>query len=206
MATTRKEASFNSPGLGAKVPASSPVARQRKAKQGPRRAKLLEEIMARSTNAIAALDLEGRFTLANHRVAEITGYAQEELLGRSYTVLLAPKSLDPVQTAITRTLTEGNLISGFETEVVRKDGTIRNVAFNLSPVFVEGKIVGGNLSARLHANKLACLGFYRLKVFSVPLCLRGEVLVCERSWQTTSKPPRPFVAVAPRKHPAEGPW
>jgi PAS domain S-box-containing protein len=142
MATTRKEASFNSPRLGAEVPASSPAARQRKAKKGPRRAKLLEEIMACSTNAIAALDLEGRFTLANHRVAEITGYAQEELLGRSYTVLLAPKSLDPVQTAITRTLTEGNLISGFETEVVRKDGTIRNVAFNLSPVFVEGKIVG----------------------------------------------------------------
>ncbi|HEV2381719.1 MAG TPA: PAS domain S-box protein [Terriglobia bacterium] len=143
MATTRKEISFNSPPrLGAEVLASSAAARQRKAKNRPGRAKLLEEIMACSTNAIAALDLEGRFTLANHRVAEITGYAQEELLGQSYTVLLAPKSLNPVRMAITRTLTEGNLISGFETEVVRKDGTIRNVAFNLSPVFAEGKIVG----------------------------------------------------------------
>jgi len=105
-------------------------------------AELLEEIMSCTTNAIAALDLEGRFTLANHRTAQITGYSREELLGRPYSVLLPPEHLGRVRTAVTQTLTEGRLIFGFETEVLRKDRTIRNVAFNLSPVLVKGQIVG----------------------------------------------------------------
>lgn len=137
----RKGIPFTSDGVRPEVRASTD-ARQRDAREVLPRAELLEEIMACTTNAIAALDLEGRFTLANHRIAEITGYTQEELLARPYTVLLAPERLDRVRTAVAKTLTEGGLISDFETELVRKDGTIRNVAFNLSPVFVKGQIVG----------------------------------------------------------------
>jgi PAS domain S-box-containing protein len=138
---TRKGAPLISEGVRPEVPAST-APRQGDAKEVLERADLLEEIMACTTNAIAALDLEGKFTLANHRAAEITGYSREELLGRPYSVLLPPDRLDRVRTAVTKILTEGGLISGFETELLRKDRTIRNVAFNLSPVFVKGKIAG----------------------------------------------------------------
>jgi len=101
-----------------------------------------EKVMECATNAIGALDLEGRFTLVNRRVTEITGYEAEELIGQSYDFLLCPRDRVRVQEAVTNTLAEGTPIFQFETELLRKDGAIRMISFSLAPLLVEGTISG----------------------------------------------------------------
>ena len=56
------------------------------------RARVLESAIT----AIWALDRAGRITLANQRVAAITGYAVEELLGRTPAFLVPPDQRDAV--------------------------------------------------------------------------------------------------------------
>src|SRR5262245_3116804 len=52
-----------------------------------------DRFMEAASNAIGALDSEGKFVLANRRLAEITGYSVEALLGRSFQTLAAPEEL-----------------------------------------------------------------------------------------------------------------
>ena len=96
-----------------------------------------ERVMEAATNAIAALNLEGKFILANQRVAEITGYRVDELLGRSFQTLLAPEDVERVSEAVLQTLSGGVPIAQFETPLVRKDGARRIISFSLAPLMLK---------------------------------------------------------------------
>src|SRR5882672_12602397 len=97
-------------------------------------AELWRRVMRATTNAISVLDPEGKFIMVNRRACEITGYSQDELIGRMFSILLPPDDLPPVYERVMRTLTEGVPVSRFETRLVRKDGSIRIIRFNLEPL------------------------------------------------------------------------
>src|SRR5436853_17649 len=59
-----------------------------------------ERILESAVTAIVAFDREGRFTLVNGRVSELTGYAADELLGRTPDFLLPPEQRDAVMQAL----------------------------------------------------------------------------------------------------------
>ncbi|MGH9843219.1 MAG: PAS domain S-box protein, partial [Blastocatellia bacterium] len=97
-----------------------------------------ERVMEAATNAIAVLDSEGKFILANCRAAEITGYTVEDLIGRSFHTLLPETELARVSEQVQATLTQCVQVLQFETEVLRKDGATRTISFSLEPLVLEG--------------------------------------------------------------------
>lgn len=100
-------------------------------------AELWQRVMRATTNAIGVLDPDGKFVMVNRRACEITGYSQDELIGRAFSILLFPDDLPPVYERVMRTLTEGVPVSRFETPMVRKDGSTRIIRFNLEPLVLK---------------------------------------------------------------------
>ncbi len=97
-----------------------------------------ERVMEAATNAIAVLDSEGKFILANRRAAEITGYTVEDLIGRSFHTLLPETELARVSEQVQATLTRRVPVSQFECELLRQDGATRTISFSLEPLVLEG--------------------------------------------------------------------
>jgi diguanylate cyclase (GGDEF)-like protein/PAS domain S-box-containing protein len=100
-------------------------------------------VMESTADAIVAFDVEGRVTLTNRRAFEMTGYSQEELIGQSYRVIIAPDRVHAMEAALRETVQQGLRMEGFETEAVRKDGRRVQIALNLAPLLERGEIVGG---------------------------------------------------------------
>jgi two-component system, cell cycle sensor histidine kinase and response regulator CckA len=92
--------------------------------------------------AVGALDREGRFTLVNHRLCEMVGYSEAELLSQHFSMVLPPDDLPRITEQFYRTVQEGAVLERTETQIVRKDGKQITVAFGWSPLVEEGKIVG----------------------------------------------------------------
>jgi PAS domain S-box-containing protein/diguanylate cyclase (GGDEF)-like protein len=106
-------------------------------------AQFLGKIMDCATNAIAAFDLEGHYIFANDRACELTGYSQEELRERSAEDMMPIRFDDPAVVAFQQTLLRGEPVERFDTEIIRKDGTKRQITFSLRPLLApDGQIVG----------------------------------------------------------------
>jgi len=101
----------------------------------------LESVMEGVTNAIYVIDLEDNFTLTNRASSKITGYAVDELVGQSFSMLLEGDTLLELNRQLTRVKALGATISQFETEFVRKNRTKVFVNINLSPLYEDGKII-----------------------------------------------------------------
>ncbi|MGB7621953.1 MAG: PAS domain S-box protein [Terriglobia bacterium] len=101
-----------------------------------------DKVMENATNSIYALDLKGRFTLANERASRITGYRLDELIGMSFQRLFSPAVLPRVLKQFDRLVTEGTSISQYETDLIRKDGTTVTISFSLAPLLENGAVVG----------------------------------------------------------------
>jgi PAS domain S-box-containing protein len=99
-------------------------------------------VMEADTNAIAVLDADGRFVLANQRACEITGYNLDEFVGRNFQTLLPDTERLRVSEQISVTLTRGAPISGMETEILHKDGCTRIIRLSLQPLVLEDGRMG----------------------------------------------------------------
>jgi PAS domain S-box-containing protein len=95
-----------------------------------------------ATNAIYALDLEGRFTVVNRRTSEITGYSTEELLGTGFGTLFDPGPLAQVQERFAAVAVRGERVTEYEVDLRRKDGTSVIITFSIAPMHVDGAITG----------------------------------------------------------------
>ena len=104
--------------------------------------RLLEMTLDAVASAIAGLDCGGKLLMVNRRCAEITGYPVAELIGEPLTNLLSSKDRLRVQDALVEVLAGGSGFSGYEAEIVRKDGDARAVSLSLVPALLEGKISG----------------------------------------------------------------
>jgi PAS domain S-box-containing protein len=100
----------------------------------------LRSLFSHQPDAVFALDTEGVVTDVNEASVAISGYPREQLLGRSYSGLIAPAERARVHAHF------GGALAGelqqYETNGLRSDGAIRRVAVTNLPIFVDGRIVG----------------------------------------------------------------
>ncbi|HEX4645408.1 MAG TPA: PAS domain S-box protein [Verrucomicrobiae bacterium] len=100
------------------------------------------KVMESAVFGLGALDLEGKFTLANEHFAKIMGYAPEELLGKPYSLLLSPENDAALRPLFLSVIQEKRPLSDREIEVRRKDGSTGIVLFSWSPLMAQNEVTG----------------------------------------------------------------
>ncbi|HYN59373.1 MAG TPA: PAS domain S-box protein [Rubrivivax sp.] len=86
----------------------------------------MDQIIQRSPIGVAVIDHEGVFRSVNPSYCLIYGYRQDELLGRSFTMLFAPPQRERVMALHRDYLDRRGDMDG-EWEVLRRDGAVLNV-------------------------------------------------------------------------------
>ena len=103
---------------------------------------LLAAIVESSVDAIASMTLDGIVTSWNSGAEAIFGYTAEEMTGRHVAALYPPdrtEELEPILAQISR----GRQVHPFETQRVRKDGSVIDVSISVSPIRGEGGVIVG---------------------------------------------------------------
>ena len=114
------------------------ITERRRAEEERRR---LAAMIESSNDAIMSLT-EGRISFWNPAAEKLFGYSSEEILGKPLNVLV-PSHLQGKAERTFESILRGEQIQDYETERVRKDGSIVPVSLTVSPLKdVHGKIVG----------------------------------------------------------------
>jgi PAS domain S-box-containing protein len=102
----------------------------------------LAAIVESSHDAIISKTLQGSITSWNRGAESLFGYSEEEMVGRSITVLFPPERLDE-ETEIIARISRGESVEHFDTVRVRKDGSRVDVSLLISPIRgAAGQVVG----------------------------------------------------------------
>jgi PAS domain S-box-containing protein len=117
--------------------------------------KTVEEIRSRlaaivesSEDAIVSKDFNGIITSWNAAAQRIFGYTEEEVVGKSITLIIPPE-LQSEEAQILQRLRAGERTEHFETERITKDKKRITVSLTISPVKdASGRIVGASKIAR----------------------------------------------------------
>ena len=105
-------------------------------------------IVDSSQDAIIGKNLEGIVTHWNKGAEQIYGYAAQEMIGRSISVL-APREREDEIPAILQKIRNGEGVEYFESVRVTKDKRNLNVSISVSPIYdTDGKVVGASTIAR----------------------------------------------------------
>jgi PAS domain S-box-containing protein len=117
-------------------------------KQGAEAQARLAAIVDSSDDAIVSKDLDGMIMTWNGGATRIFGYAAEEVIGRSITVIIPRDRLNE-ETQMLALVRRGEAIEPFRTIRLRKDGTQIAVSLALSPIRnAAGQIIGASKIAR----------------------------------------------------------
>jgi len=109
---------------------------------------LLSYVVQSTRDAIVTKSSDGTITSWNHGAEQLYGYAAREAIGQQI-ALIEPAQRAGEQQRILETLLSGESIDNFETEGVRKDGTVIAVSLTVSPVTdANGRIVSTAIIAR----------------------------------------------------------
>jgi PAS domain S-box-containing protein len=121
------------------------ISERKQAEQDGRR---LAAIVDSSEDAIVSGDLSGIITSWNPGAERLFGYAAEEMIGKSITLLI-PAQLQQEEATILEQVTSGQRVEHFETTRVHKDGTPVTISLTVSPVRnAQGMVVGASKIAR----------------------------------------------------------
>lgn len=104
-----------------------------------------EKYLKIAGSAILALDNTGKVILANKKIHEILGYADDYLLGKNWFNTVIPKNLRKEIKKVFTKLIRGEIknVENYDNEIVAKDGKIKMVSwFNTLLRDSQGKIVG----------------------------------------------------------------
>jgi len=111
-------------------------------------AEVLAAIVTSSDDAIISKNLDGIITTWNKSAERMFGYAAEEAIGQSITIIIPPERLNEEVDIIAR-LRRGERIDHFQTVRRRKDGSTLDVSLTISPIRDDsGKVVGASKVAR----------------------------------------------------------
>jgi PAS domain S-box-containing protein len=107
----------------------------------------LNTVMESSTNAIVVLDLDGGISMANRRSQEIIGYFEETLAGRQFLDLFRGEAREQVREELAKVTAEEVESTVFETELVRRGGSIIKISCGAALFCNDGKPAGIVISA-----------------------------------------------------------
>jgi PAS domain S-box-containing protein len=108
----------------------------------------LAAIIEGSDDAIVSKDLKGIIQSWNGGARRLFGYAAEEVVGKSITILIPQDRLDE-EPAIIAKIQRGERVDHFETKRRRKDGSLVDISLTISPIRNgHGVIVGASKIAR----------------------------------------------------------
>ncbi len=109
---------------------------------------LLSYVVHSTGDAIVTKSRDGTITSWNRGAVQLYGYSAEEAIGQPI-ALIEPAHRAGEQQKILQTLLSGESIDNFETEGMRKDGTVIAVSLTVSPVTdANGRIVSTAIIAR----------------------------------------------------------
>jgi diguanylate cyclase (GGDEF)-like protein/PAS domain S-box-containing protein len=119
------------------------VTERRRAEQALQAAKDYSENILRTANVmVVELDLQGQLKLLNPAAERVLGYSQEELAGRNWFEVVAPRDRYPqIWAAFEQLLDKGN-VAQFENPVLTKSGQERYISWRNSQVYENGRLVG----------------------------------------------------------------
>ncbi|MDD1677944.1 MAG: PAS domain S-box protein [Methanomicrobiales archaeon] len=108
----------------------------------------LAAIVASSQDAIIGKDLNGTIISWNCGAEQMYGYTAQEMLGKSIKVLIPPEKIHEYNLILAK-VRKGEETKDFETQRIRKDGTIIDVSVSVSPVREEpGTIIAASTITR----------------------------------------------------------
>jgi PAS domain S-box-containing protein len=108
----------------------------------------LAAIIDGSEDAIVSKNLNGIIQSWNPGATRLFGYAAEEVIGKSITILIPQDRLDE-EPLILAQIQSGKRVEHFETKRRRKDGSLVDISLTISPIRNEnGVIVGASKIAR----------------------------------------------------------
>lgn len=108
----------------------------------------LGAIVESSEDAIIGETLEGMITSWNAGAEKIFGYKTQEIIGRS-SVTLIPEADWQEEKRILAKIGNGEHIANYDTQRLRKDGTLIDVSISVSPIRdASGKLIGASKIAR----------------------------------------------------------
>jgi PAS domain S-box-containing protein len=110
--------------------------------------KLLASIVDSSDDAIISKTLNGVITTWNKAAERIYGYAEDEMIGRSISLLMPPDRPDEMIEILDR-IRAGERVDHYETTRRRKDGATIAISLTVSPIHdAAGAVVGASAIAR----------------------------------------------------------
>ncbi|MBZ0235029.1 MAG: PAS domain S-box protein [Deltaproteobacteria bacterium] len=117
----------------------------------------LASLVESADDAIVATDLVGTVLTWNRGAERLYGYTAEEMIGQS-SGRLAPAERMPERESLLARLQRGEMLTGFESERARKDGSVVPVSMTVSPIRGPGGISGlvgiaRDISGRLAAER-----------------------------------------------------
>jgi PAS domain S-box-containing protein len=108
----------------------------------------LAAIVASSDDAIISKTLEGVIVTWNEGATRIFGYAADEAIGRSITIVIPEDRLHE-EPAILERMRRGERVDHYQTVRQRKDGRLVDVSITVSPIRnAAGEIIGASKIAR----------------------------------------------------------
>lgn len=117
-------------------------------KRAERDAQLLAAIVESSDDAIVSKDLKGTITSWNRGAERIFGYAADEAIGKSITILI-PAGRPIEEPGILDRVKCGDRVDHYETVRKRKDGSLIDISLTVSPVRdAIGNVIGASKIAR----------------------------------------------------------
>lgn len=108
----------------------------------------LAAIIDGSDDAIVSKDLDGRILSWNRSAERIFGYTAAEVIGQSITLII-PEQRRVEEDQVLAQIRRGEIVDHFETQRLRKDGSLIDISLTVSPVRDDfGRITGASKIAR----------------------------------------------------------
>lgn len=124
-------------------------------KQAERTRGRLAAIVESSDDAMISKTLDGTITSWNRGAERLFGYTSEEAIGRNITLIIPPNRL-PEEATILERIGRAERIEHFETQRLRKDGTLLDISLTISPLKdAAGRVIGASKVARDVSEKKA---------------------------------------------------
>jgi PAS domain S-box-containing protein len=108
----------------------------------------LAAIVESSEDIIVGKTLQGFITSWNKGAENVLGYSASEMIGQHITKMVPPHRLEEMKTILS-TIARGERVEHFDTQRIRKDGTLIDVSLTISPIRDNtGKIIGASKIGR----------------------------------------------------------